>query len=264
MNPLIFLMQWWVVMALVMMSLWQYQNKHQNAAIADVGWSYGLVGAAIYCSIVGHGDEVRRFLLGLFVSIWGIRLGTYLWIDRVLRAKEEDSRYQNLRKHFGDRAKRKFFWFFQGQALFVIIFSIPFLVVCWNPKPSFTYLDYLGIMIWLLGNMGEWFSDYQLAQFRSDSENKGKVFQKGLWRFSRHPNYFFEWIHWWSYVVFSIGASLWWISLMGPVCMGYLLMRLTGIPYAESQALKSRGDAYRIYQESTNAFIPWFPKENSR
>ena len=129
MNSMVFLMHCWVVMVIAMIKLWQYQNKKQDAGIVDVGWSYGLAGAAIYFSIVGQGDAGRRFLLGLCAGIWGIRLGTYLWFDRVIEAKEEDGRYQNLREYFGDRANSGFFWFFQGQALAVIIFAIPFWVI---------------------------------------------------------------------------------------------------------------------------------------
>tara|TARA_B100000686_G_scaffold348069_1_gene438249 strand:+ start:2274 stop:3065 length:792 start_codon:yes stop_codon:yes gene_type:complete len=262
MSQLAFLIYLWVFMAFVMVWLWLYQNKYQDAGIADVGWSYGLAGAAIYFSWIGDGEENRRFLLTFLASIWGIRLGTYLLIDRLLRAKEEDGRYQYLRRHFGERAQRGFFWFFQGQALFVVIFAIPFWVVAWNPNPGLTIWDLIGTIAWIAANAGEWLADKQLFDFRSNPKNKGKVCQIGLWRFSRHPNYFFEWVHWWSYVALSIGSSLWWLALVGPTFMGYLLIRVTGIPYTESQALRTRGDSYQAYQKTTSPFFPWFPKES--
>lgn len=254
----------WIILALVMIGLWKNQEKYQNAGIADVGWAYGLVCSAIYFSIQGNGDESRRVLMAFLASIWGIRLGTYLLVDRIFRASEEDGRYQNLRNYYGEKAKRGFFWFFQVQALFVVIFSIPFLVVSWNPHPSFTNWDAIGILIWIGANIGEWVADKQLTRFRSDKKNKFNVCQNGLWRYSRHPNYFFEWLHWWSYVLLSVGSPVSWISLIGPITMGFLLFKVTGIPYTELQALKRRGTAYRIYQETTSPFIPWFPKEISK
>lgn len=263
MSHFFLLVYWWIFMTFVMVCLWLYQNKYQDAGIADVGWSYGLAGAAIYFSWIGDGEEVRRFLLTFMAGIWGIRLGTYLLVDRLLHSQDEDGRYQNLRRHFGEKAQQKFFWFFQGQALFVVIFAIPFWVVALNASPGLTMWDLLAIIIWVVANAGEWLADKQLSQFRSNPENKDKVCQIGLWRFSRHPNYFFEWIHWWSYVALSISSPLWWLALTGPACMGYLLIRVTGIPYTESQALRTRGDAYRAYQKTTSPFFPWFPKKSS-
>lgn len=263
MSQLNLLAHWWVVMVLVMIGLWLYQNKHQDAGIADVGWAYGLAGAAIYFSVMGTGDGTRRLLLALLAGIWGLRLGTYLLIDRIIKAKAEDGRYQNLRTIFGDRAKLRFFVFFQGQALFVVVFAIPFWVVATNPQPGLVIWDFIAIAVWVSAIFAEWISDQQLARFRADPANKGQVCQAGLWRYSRHPNYFFEWLHWWCYVLLSFGAPYWWAALTGPLVMWILLWKVTGIPYTELQALRSRGEAYRVYQKTTSAFFPWFPKENA-
>lgn len=264
MNNFMYPVYWWFIMVIIMSGLWLYQQISKDAGIADVGWAYGLAGSAIFYSFMEMGDTSRRILLSLLVSIWGIRLGTYLLIDRVIRAKEEDGRYQNLRTQFGARCGKSFFYFFQGQAIFVLIFSIPFFIVTKNSYPGLTVWDFLAIAIWLISIGGEWIADKQLASFRFKEVSKDTVCKKGLWKYSRHPNYFFEWLHWWSYVALSISSPYWWITLIGPIFMWYCLWNITGIPYTEAQALKSRGEAYRNYQKTTSPFFPWFPKESTQ
>jgi steroid 5-alpha reductase family enzyme len=126
---------------------------------------------------------------------------------------------------------------------------------------SLSLFEWIAIPIWLLAVLGETFADRQLANFRADPKNKGQVCQTGLWKYSRHPNYFFEWLHWWTYAAIGIGHWWGWINLLFPAAMAFFLFKLTGIPSTEEQALKSRGEAYRRYQQSTNRFFPWFPKE---
>ena len=264
MSTFLYPIYWWLIMAIIMSGLWLYQQRSNDAGIADVGWSYGLAGAAIYYSIMEPGNTSRQILLSLLVSIWGIRLGTYLLIDRVIKAKEEDGRYQNLRRHFGKNSGKSFFIFFQGQAFFVLIFSIPFFIATTNPSPGLAMWDFLAIAIWFISIIGECIADKQLANFRSKELSKNTVCKKGLWKYSRHPSDFFEWLHWWSYVALSVGTSLWWVALTGPIFMWYCLWKVTGIPYTEAQALKSRGEAYRSYQKTTSPFFPWFPKESTQ
>ena len=109
--------------------------------------------------------------------------------------------------------------------------------------------------------LGETIADRQLARFRADPENRGKTCNQGLWRYSRHPNYFFEWIHWFAYIFLAVGSPHWWLALLGPLVMAVFLLKITGIPYTELQSLKSKGESYREYQRTTSAFIPWFPKK---
>jgi len=119
----------------------------------------------------------------------------------------------------------------------------------------------LGVIVWALGVGGEAVADAQLKRFRQDPGNRGKTCRRGLWRYSRHPNYFCEGVHWCTYVVMSIGLPDWWLTLVGPVVMIGALLKVSGIPMAEAQALASRGEDYREYQRTTNAFIPWFPRD---
>ena len=152
------------------------------------------------------------------------------------------------------------FGYFQLQALAVAGFSLPFLVLIQNPRPPFALIEFVGLLIWIVAVSAEATADWQLAQFRSKPWNHNRVCREGLWYFSRHPNYFFEWLHWWGYVVMAIGTSGWLLTWIGPVAMGWALLKVTGIPLAEAQALRARGDDYREYQLTTNAFVPWFPR----
>ena len=117
-------------------------------------------------------------------------------------------------------------------------------------------LDAAGLAVFAVSMVGESIADRQLARFRADAANRGQVCEAGLWRYSRHPNYFFEWLHWWAYVLFGYGSPSWWVTLAGVVLMYLFLTRVTGIPHTERQALASRGDAYRRYQQQTSAFFP--------
>jgi steroid 5-alpha reductase family enzyme len=256
--PLIFYA--WMGMALMMCFLYFAARATKNAGIVDAGWAIGLAILALMYAWVGPGYLPRRVILGALGGFWALRLGLYLLFDRVI-GKPEDGRYLSLREKWGDKADRNFFLFFQAQATWDILFSLPFLAVAFNPKAPLGFFDYLGVFTWLTAVAGESIADRQLARFRKDESNRGKVCNVGLWRYSRHPNYFFEWVHWFGYIFLSIGSPLLWIALLGPVVMGVFLFKITGIPYTEQQALKSRGDAYRKYQETTSVFIPWFPKK---
>ena len=132
-----------------------------------------------------------------------------------------------------------------------------------NPQPVWTWTDTLAVLIGISAMLGEWIADRQLAAFRANPKNKGGVCKDRLWRYSRHPNYFFEWLHWFAYLAFAVGSSSVGFALVGPIAMFIFLRFLTGVPYAEMSSLKSRGEAYRQYQSSTNAFFPWIPRDKT-
>jgi len=165
-----------------------------------------------------------------------------------------------LRERWGEQAQLWFFLFFQVQATWSVLFSIPFLAACQNPTPGLTAFDVAGLLVWLGAVLGESWADRQLARWRADPANRGKTCRTGLWRYSRHPNYFFEWVHWWAYVLLALGSTWVWIALAGPVVMLVFLFKITGIPYTEMRALATRGEDYREYQRTTSAFFPWFPR----
>ena len=244
----------------IMLVLWAWQLKSRRADWVDAAWAGGIGLLAIYFAVVGDGSIEKRILIVLVTGTWSFRLARHLAV-RLAGHYDEDGRYQAMRQHFGERAHLFFFFFFIGQGLVAWLFALPAWVVANDPSSALSLWVILGVAIWLVSLAGESIADRQLAAFRRDPANKGQVCQVGLWRYSRHPNYFFEWLHWFSYPLIALGAPNQWITWLGPVLMLLFLYRLTGIPYTEKQSLKSRGDAYRAYQQSTSAFVPWWPKE---
>ena len=253
----------WLGMALMMAILYGVARITRNAGIVDAGWATGLAVLAVFYAAVGDGLAARRLLLAALAGFWGLRLGSYLFFNRFV-GKPEDGRYRELRNRWGDRAERNLFLFFQFQASWDVLFSLPFLAVAFNANPALGLWDLLGAVVWGIAVLGETTADRQLALFRARPGNKGKTCNQGLWRYSRHPNYFFEWVHWFAYVFLAVGSSLWWLTLLGPVLMGVFLLKITGIPHTEEQSLKSRGESYREYQRTTSAFVPWFPKKPAK
>lgn len=253
----------WLGMALMMVLVYLVARVNKNAGIVDAGWATGLAILSFFYASVTDGPALRRFLLAALAGFWGLRLGSYLFFNRFV-GKPEDGRYRELRSRWGDRAERNLFLFFQFQASWDVLFSLPFLAVVFNPTPALGTWDLVGSAIWTTAVLGETTADRQLARFRAQPENRGKTCNQGLWRYSRHPNYFFEWIHWFAYVFLAVGSPYWWLTLLGPVLMGVFLLKITGIPYTEQQSLKSKAESYREYQRTTSAFIPWFPKKPGR
>jgi len=238
---------------------WLYQARHREASVVDAIWALGIGSAIAFYGLEGAGDPARRALVGATGGYWGFRLGTYLLRHRVI-GKPEDARYRKLRDMWGPGANRNFFFFFQFQAVLVLLFSLPAWVACNDLSRGLSVTDWIGAAVAIGAIGGESLADRQLTRFRANPANKGKTCREGLWRYSRHPNYFFEWLHWFSYVIYGLGAANWWVTLLGPVLMFWFLYKITGIPWTEEQAIKSRGDDYRAYQRETSMFIPWFPK----
>lgn len=248
----------WLLMALVMAWLWQVQRKRHNAGIVDIAWSFGTGLLAVGFAVVAEGDAARRVVVALLAGLWGARLGFYL-LRRVL-GESEDGRYRMIRERFGDRTQLFLFGFFQIQAVWALMFALPMLVAASHPSIGLRWHDLVGIAIWLVAVTGEAIADRQLSRFRNDPSNHGKVCREGLWRYSRHPNYFFEWIHWFAYVFIAWGGPWWWVTWAGVVVMLLFLTKVTGIPFTEMRALQTRGEAYRAYQRTTSVFFPLPPR----
>ncbi|MHC4945219.1 MAG: DUF1295 domain-containing protein [Planctomycetota bacterium] len=260
MNPYLLALTGWFAMVLVMTVLYMIQRSTKNAGIVDAGWAFGVGGLALFYALSSDGDTLRRLVLALLVGAWSLRLGVYILKDRVI-SRPEDGRYLAMREYWGPRAEPYMFLFYQAQAFWTALFSVPFLPVVFNAAPSLSIFDGLGIVVFFVALSGETLADRQLVAFKRRPDSKGKTCCSGLWRFSRHPNYFFEWIHWFAYPLLALPGAGVWVALAGPVIMLLFLYKITGIPYTEKQALKSRGEDYRRYQETTSAFIPWFPKK---
>jgi steroid 5-alpha reductase family enzyme len=247
----------WLALAVVMALLWWRQRATKNATSVDAAWALGLGFLALLYAWRGEGEPARRILVAAVACVWSFRLGIFLLRARVMRESREDGRYRAMREHWGARANFWFFFFYQGQALVAVLFSLPFFFAM-QRGGALDLWDWAGAAVGLLAIAGELLADAQLARWRVD--HPGRTCRAGLWRYSRHPNYFFEWVHWWAYVLVAAG---WWPTLLGPALMLLFLFRLTGIPYTEKQALKSRPD-YEDYRKSTSVFFPWFPAKDSR
>lgn len=258
-DPLALVIWAYLAMTIAMVGLWTLHLVVRNASIADVAFCFGLIAVVFWYATQATGEIERKLLVTVAVSIYAGRLGLFILFNRIL-GKTEDARYRRLRQQWGASERLKMFGYFQLQAVAVAVFSLPFLAVIQNPRPPFGFWELAGCLIWIAAISGEATADWQLANFRKQAWNHDRVCRDGLWYYSRHPNYFFEWLHWWAYVVMAIGVPGWPLTWVGPVVMGWALLRMTGIPLAEQQALSRRGEEYRQYQRTTNAFLPWPPK----
>jgi steroid 5-alpha reductase family enzyme len=236
-------------------------RRLENYGIVDIVWSYAFGALALFYAATLDGWAPRRWALAALVTVWSARLGTHLYRRVKSHHPEEDRRYTEMRTRWAANLPAKMFTFYQQQAFSVLLLGLPFFLVARNPAPSFHALEYLGIALWLFALAGESLADAQLAAFKRDPANKGKVCETGLWSVSRHPNYFFESLIWWSYFLFACASPWGWTSLICPLGITYLLLRVTGIPMTEEQSLRSRGDAFRDYQRRVSVFVPWFPKK---
>ncbi|MBL0921031.1 MAG: DUF1295 domain-containing protein [Phycisphaerales bacterium] len=246
-----------------MVILWAIQLRSRDAGVVDVGWAGCLGLAAVFCALTGPGDPARRAFIGVMGGVWGARLALHLFFDRVMSG-QEDGRYQMMRERLGRRVQPVFLLFFLAQGVLVVILSAPFVLAARDARPGPTALDWLGLMIWVVGLIGEWLADGQLRSFKRRADSRGRVCDVGLWRYSRHPNYFFEWLMWIGYATVASSAPLGWIGWSAPALMLVLALKVTGIPPTEARALRSRPEAYRRYQQTTSAFFPWFPRTSPR
>ena len=261
-SALVLAMEGWALVAFLMLILWLAQRRTGNAAIVDFGWALSLVLLAALYALQGGGFFWRSLMMVGMAGVWGLRLAFYLLFTRVIGHPEE-GRYQQLRAGWGPAVQRNFFFFFQGQGVLNILLALPFLLAALNPQPDLTVLEYSAFGLWLLAFLGEVVADAQLARFKSNPAHRGKVCDVGLWRLSRHPNYFFEWLIWVSYALFALASPYGYLGLIAPALILFTLLKITGIPATEAQALRSKGEAYRQYQQSTSIFIPWFPRRAS-
>lgn len=238
----------------VLVLMWLRQLRTRDATSVDIAWSLSLTGMAVVYGLASGGDPARRLLVASLGALWSARLGFYLYATRVRHAQEEDGRYRALRAEWGEGASRRFLGVYVAQSVAATLFSLPLLsAMRGGPLDGWAVA---GSGVWVLAVAGESLADRQLAAFRRQEANRGEVCQTGLWAWSRHPNYFFEWIHWWAYVLIGHGRPL---TFIGPVVMLALLLRGTGIPHTERQAQRSRGEKYREYMRRTSAFVPWPP-----
>jgi steroid 5-alpha reductase family enzyme len=256
-----------LALCIIMQGAWLIWRATRNAGWIDTVWTFGLGGVgcagAIAAAISGQGFTPRAAIVAALIAVWTGRLGSH--IATRTSGINDDPRYARLVEGFGANASRGMFWIAQKQAWVSIPLAMSMLLAAWNPAPHLRVQDLLGIAALAIGIGGEALADAQLKRFKSRPENKGSICDAGLWSWSRHPNYFFEWFGWLAYPLIAIdpgGHYPWgWLALIGPLCMYWVLVHITGVPPLEEHMLKTRGRTFRAYQARTNAFFPAPPRQ---
>jgi len=245
----------------VMVATWLVGRTIRNFSIVDPVWSLLFGPVAFTYAILGNGDPIRRTTLAIMVGCWSLRLGLHL-ARRVTREHPiQDPRYAALQTEWGHRANARMLGFYLLQGILIIPLSAPMLLPVFNRAAELRLLEYLGIAIYICGLICESVSDAQLARFKQRAAGSS-VCRIGLWRYSRHPNYFCEWLVWVGFATFALPSPGGWIGLIAPLLMLYLLLNVTGIPMTEKLAVARKGAAYRHYQQTTSRFVPWPPKRH--
>ena len=243
--------------AVILMALaWVIARQLKNASYLEVAWSYGFAVVTSIYAFVGTGEPLRKWIIAGLVIVWSLRLGTSLLFDIIRHHPAETHRHAALREQFPKRPWLMFFGFSQYQAALLGLLSAPFAIACSNAAPGMSAWEIAGLILWLAAIAGETVANLQWKRFRSNPDNSGKVCAAGLWRYSRHPDSFFEWLIWVAYFIFAIGSPWGWITLYCPLIMLYFLTKVTGVPPAEARSVKSLGVEYRDYQRTTSAFFP--------
>jgi steroid 5-alpha reductase family enzyme len=250
----------WLLCAVVQAALWMIAERTKNAGIVDVGWAQSFTAVVLLFAVQPLAPKASWLPIAVLVIAWSTRLTCYL-VSRGSATGPEEGRYVELRRRWALRASRRFFGFFQVQAALTAVLStafvVPFVVEPWDGG----WLRAIGFVIAGAGVAGEAIADAQLARWKRDPSHVGKVCENGLWQYSRHPNYFFEWCYWIGLAVYGIAFAPWGLVALAPqaIILGSI-WGVTGIPPTETQALRSKGEAYREYQKRVSKFIPMPPK----
>jgi steroid 5-alpha reductase family enzyme len=260
-------MSWWALLLLgwalaagIQLALYLVQLRTRKATAVDAGWAASLVGIVVLYAALGEGEPEHRILIA---AVAGLELARITWVVAKRIPGAEDRRYRELRARWRERGReqRSFFVFFQAQAFLAALLSVVFLPAVENGRAGIEPLEWLGLAVWAVGAGLEAAADHQLGRHKADPANRGRTLRSGLWRYSRHPNYFGQWLTWCGYALIALAAPYGWAGLGSPALVLFLVLFVTGVPPAEEQALKSRGEDYRRYQQETpSPFVPWFPR----
>jgi len=251
----------WAAAAGLQLSSWLVSLRTRNAGIVDVGWAASFtVCVAIFCA-VSDAPRAQIVPLTIMVCAWSLRLTFYL-VVRGAAGADEEGRYATLRRRWAPHANRAFFVFFQAQALLTAILCVAIVLPFRAPARGEGF-RLASMILFAIALVGEATADAQLRAFKRDRSNRGKVCDVGLWSWSRHPNYFFECCIWIAYAIYSLPSEYGALAFLGPAIILASILRVTGIPATEAQAIRSKGDLYRAYQARTSAFVPWPPRKVS-
>ena len=255
-------------LSVAMAAAWEFQRRVGNAGWVDVFWTFATGGAAVAGALLPfpgvEGFPARQFVVAALAGLWAVRLGLHLRVR--VRSRPEDARYAGFRKDWGSRFQTRLFGLLMIQAAAAWPLAVAVMLAARNPAAGWRWTDIAAMLVISASLLGEALADGQLARFVADSGNVGRVCDRGLWAWSRHPNYFFEFLGWcaWPLFAFNAGWPPGWLALVAPITMYWLLVHVSGIPPLERVMLASRGDAYRAYQRRTSAFLPLPPRREAR
>lgn len=259
METIVLLVSNFAAVAAFMAAGWVISLIRKNAAIADSLWGLGFVLVAWLTFFQTDGFFWRKVILVLPATVWGMRLFFHITIRNL--GKGEDPRYAAWRKQYGERFWLvSFYKVFLAQALFLWVIAIGLQYGQISETPAYlTWLDAAGLLVWLTGFTMETMADYQLKAFLADPANKGRIMDRGLWRYSRHPNYFGESLVWWGIFLIVLSTPMGFLTIVSPLVITYTLLRLTGVTLMEQTEFSDHPE-YQSYIRRTSAFVPWFPK----
>ncbi|MBC7979300.1 MAG: DUF1295 domain-containing protein [Armatimonadetes bacterium] len=245
---------------LIFAAAWAWCLKLKNFSPVDAFWAacIGLTGV-FFLFANPHADS-KKITAAILIAAWSARLGFHLARRIVKHHPEEDTRYHKLREIWKGHEKSHFFWFFQAQAVSVLLLALPFHFIAADSDPKWSALHIIGVFVTLAGLFGEGIADKQMSDFKARDSDSKSICKIGLWKYSRHPNYFFESVIWLGIFLFAAGSPNGWTTFYAPAIITFLLLKVTGIPPTEASALIRKGESYREYQRSTSAFIPLPPK----
>ena len=242
----------------LMTAMWLVSLALRDASIVDIFWGAGFAVIAWVTFFAADGSQARRMLLLVLTTLWGLRLALYLAWRNI--GKGEDYRYRAMRKRYGDRFPLISYgtvFLLQGALMWVVSLPVQAGQVPGSPD-GLIWLDFVGIALWLIGIFFETVGDIQLARFKADPANAGKVMDRGLWRYTRHPNYFGDFMVWWGLYAIALATGDAWWTVVGPLLMSFLLLRVSGVALLE-KSLNKRREGYADYAARTNAFFPGPP-----
>lgn len=249
----------WAVASTLLWGLYVLQRRSGDATAVDAGWATSLVLLAALYGILGPGELCHKVLIATLVGLENLRVA--LLVLRRIRGTE-DTRYQELRTRWRARGREQlsFAVFYQAQAALAALLSVPILLAVFNGHSHLEPLEWTGTAVWIVGAGFEAIADRQLSRHKAAPANRGRTMRLGLWRYSRHPNYFGQWLTWIGYALVASAAPWGWVAWFAPALMLYLILFVTGVKPSEEAAAKNRGEDFRRYQRETSAFVPWFPR----
>jgi len=225
----------------------------KNNSIVDIGWGIGFILIAISLLITVNPLDAKDLLISAMIAVWGVRLALHIYIRA--KGKPEDFRYAQWRKDWGDKAAvYAFFKVFMLQGAIMLFVALPLMVVFNSFDVQLTMISFAGLLIFITGFLFESIGDYQVYRFKKDPVNKGKIITTGLWKYTRHPNYFGESLLWWGIGIFAVGSDLFWLAFASPLLINFLLVKVSGVPMLEKK-YEGRDD-WEKYKKVTPAFVP--------